>query len=68
VLRLFDAGASFTLHDAPRIMIVVSDNTATDLCLETAGGVDGVNACLSELEIDGVRVTGTALDWFRALD
>ena len=67
VLRLFDAGASFTLHDAARIMIVVSDNTATDLCLEAAGGVDGVNACLSELEIKGVRVTGTALDWFRAL-
>ena len=68
VLRLFDAGASFTLHDAARhTMIVVSDNTATDLCLEAAGGVDGVNACLGELEIEGVRVTGTALDWFRAL-
>ena len=67
VLRLFDAGASFTLHDAARMMIVVSDNTATDLCLEAAGGVDGVNACLGELEIEGLRVTGTALDWFRAL-
>ena len=67
VLRLFDAGASFTLHDAARMMIVVSDNTATDLCLEAAGGVDGVNACLGELEIEGVRVIGTALDWFRAL-
>ncbi len=66
VMRLFDAGASFTLHE-PRMMIVVSDNTAADLCLEVAGGVDGVNACLGELEIEGVRATGTALDWFRAL-
>jgi beta-lactamase class A len=67
VLRLFDAGASFTLRDAATMMIVVSDNTATDLCLEAAGGVDAVNACMRELGIEGVEMTGAALTWFRAL-
>ena len=41
VLRLFDAGASFTVHDAARMMIVVSDNTATDICLEAPERVAG---------------------------
>jgi len=67
VFRLFDAGASFTLRDAATMMIVVSDNTATDLCLVATGGVDAVNACMRELGIVDVEMTGAALTWFRAL-
>ncbi|MDQ0394425.1 serine hydrolase [Labrys monachus] len=67
VLRLFGAGATFRLRDALWLMEVVSDNTATDICLEAAGGVAAVNAAMAELGIDGIEMTGTALDWFRAL-
>ena len=67
VLRLFSAGATFSLRDAAWMMEVVSDNTATDICLEAAGGVDAVNATIRELGFEGIRMTGTALDWFRAL-
>lgn len=67
VLRLFGAGATFSLRDAAWMMVVVSDNTATDICLEAAGGVTAVNAAMAELGIDGIEMTGAALDWFRAL-
>jgi beta-lactamase class A len=67
VLRLFGAGASFSLRDAAWMMEVVSDNTATDLCLEAAGGVEAVNAAMRSLGVDDVEMTGAALDWFRAL-
>jgi beta-lactamase class A len=67
IFRLFAAGATFSLRDAAWMMEVVSDNTATDICLEAAGGVGAVNAAMAELGIDGIEMTGTALDWFRAL-
>jgi beta-lactamase class A len=67
VLRLFSSGAIFTLRDAAWMMEVVSDNTATDICLEAAGGVDAVNEAMRDLGIQGIVLTGTVLDWFRAL-
>ncbi|BDA86559.1 hypothetical protein Sa4125_41010 [Aureimonas sp. SA4125] len=67
VLFLLDAGASLTLKDAAWLMTVVSDNTATDICLEAAGGVDGVNAEMRALGIPDIQMTGDALTWFRAL-
>lgn len=67
VLRLFGAGATFSLEDAAWMMEVVSDNTATDICLAAAGGPSAVNATMRELGIDGIEMTGTALDWFQAL-
>jgi beta-lactamase class A len=67
ILRYFEAGANFSLRDAAWLMEAVSDNSATDICLEAAGGVDAVNATMRELGIEGIRMMGTALDWFRAL-
>lgn len=67
VIRLFQAGATFTLRDMAWMMEVVSDNTATDLCLAAAGGPDAVNASMKALGIEGIEMTGTALDWFRAI-
>jgi beta-lactamase class A len=67
ILRYFEAGASFSLRDAAWLMEAVSDNSATDICLEAAGGVDVVNGTMRQLGIEGIRMTGTALDWFRAL-
>ena len=67
VLGLFDAGARLTLRDAAWLMIVVSDNTATDLCLRAIGGPSAVNDAMAEIGIDGISMTGDALSWFRAL-
>jgi beta-lactamase class A len=67
VLFLMDAGASLTLGDAARLMIVVSDNTATDLCLAAIGGPQQVNAQMRALGIADIEMTGDALTWFRAL-
>ena len=67
VLFLFDAGASLTLKDAAWLMTVVSDNTATDICLAAAGGIDAVNAEMVALGLHGIEMTGDALTWFRAL-
>ncbi len=67
VLRLFASGATFSLRDAAWLMVVISDNTATDICLERAGGVAAVNATMRHLGIDDIEMTGTVLDWFRAL-
>lgn len=67
VLGLFEAGARLTLRDAAWLMIVVSDNTATDLCLRAMGGPSAVNDSMAELGLDGISMTGDALSWFRAL-
>lgn len=67
VLFLFDAGATLTLRDAAWLMIVISDNTATDIVLGAVGGPDAVNATMAELGLDAIRMTGDALAWFRAL-
>ncbi len=67
VLFLFDAGATLTLKDAAWLMTVVSDNSATDMCLAAVGGIDAVNAEMVVLGLDGIRMTGDALTWFRAL-
>ena len=46
VLMRLEGGATLTLLDYINLMIVVSDNTATNIVLETIGGRDVVNANL----------------------
>ncbi len=50
VLREFDAGLELTFMDLLRLMMVVSDNTATNLLI-TALGIDRINATLRELGV-----------------
>jgi beta-lactamase class A len=53
VLTEFSAGDAFTLRDLMHLMIVVSDNTATNMILDRIGG-DAVNARMGQL---GLRQT-----------
>src|SRR5438067_13846755 len=43
VIRSMDAGANLTTKDLLTLMIIGSDNPATDLMYEKAGGVEPVN-------------------------
>lgn len=67
IIRSLDAGDSLTVKDLLTLMIIVSDNTATDLMYGKVGGVDPVNRLMKEWGLDSIRATGTADVWFKAL-
>jgi beta-lactamase class A len=53
---LFDLpGAKLSLHNLANMMMLISDNSAADMCLAKAGTAD-VNARLAALGIKGIRV------------
>ena len=49
VLRFLESGLAPTLADLVWLMIIVSDNTATALLLESIGDPDQVNAAMRDL-------------------
>lgn len=58
VLMRLEASAGLTLLDYINLMIVVSDNTATNIVLETIGGRDVVNAELQRWGASQTTVVG----------
>ncbi len=55
--RLFDdPGVALSLHNLMELMLLISDNSATDLTLAAAGGGGAVTARMSALGIPGIRV------------
>jgi len=56
-----------SLKDIIDLMIIVSDNTATDIIYRKVGGPSAVNRLMDEYHFDRIRATGLAEDWFRAL-
>jgi beta-lactamase class A len=55
--RLFDdPGVILSVHNLLELMLLISDNSATDLTLATAGGSQAVNSRLQELGIVGLSV------------
>jgi beta-lactamase class A len=67
VIRSLDAGASLTIKDLIVLMIIVSDNTATDLLYAKVGGIEPVNQLMQSYGFTKTRATGTADIWFTAL-
>ena len=67
VLQYMDEGMVFSLRDAATLMIIESDNTATDYCYEAVGGPDAVNTTMRELGLRDIDVMGTGFEWFSAL-
>jgi beta-lactamase class A len=49
VLAALHAGLAPTIHDLVHLMIAISDNTASNLCIEQAGGLAAVNAVCADL-------------------
>ena len=47
---------SLSVRSLLELMLLISDNSATDICLRLAGGPAAVNACMKRLGIVGLRV------------
>jgi len=67
VIRSLDPGAVLTVKDLITLMIIVSDNTATDVLYRMVGGPDVVNKRMDALGLKNTRAATTAADWFKAL-
>src|SRR5260370_13126054 len=67
VIRSLDAGANLTIKDLLTLMIIVSDNTATDLMYEKVGGIEPVNMLMESYGLKSIRATWTSEAWFAAI-
>jgi len=67
VLRSLDAGLGLTVKDLLTLMIIVSDNTATDLLFAKVGGVEPVNRLMQSYGLSTIKATGPSDVWFKAL-
>ena len=67
VIRSLDAGAQLTIRDLLTMMIIVSDNTATDLIYDKVGGPEAVTKLMASWGLPSIRTDTNADAWFRAL-
>ncbi|HUI54708.1 MAG TPA: serine hydrolase [Bryobacteraceae bacterium] len=67
IIRSLDAGVQLAIKDLLTLMVIVSDNTATDLIYEKVGGPEPVNRLMESWGLKSIRATGTADVWFKAL-
>jgi beta-lactamase class A len=67
ILRSMDAGAVITVKDLITLMIIVSDNTATDVLYRMVGGPEKVTQRMQALGLKSTRADRTARAWFEAL-
>ncbi|MDZ4716750.1 MAG: class A beta-lactamase [Cytophagales bacterium] len=49
-------GVALSVRSLLELMLLISDNSATDICLRLAGGPSAVNTCMKRLGIQGLRV------------
>jgi beta-lactamase class A len=49
-------GIALSVRSLLELMLLISDNSATDMCLRLAGGPAAVNACMKRLGITGLSV------------
>ncbi len=56
ILKEMLPGAQLTLKDLAVLMIIISDNTATDLCIKAAG-LDDINVTMKELGLTNSYIT-----------
>src|SRR5258705_4628265 len=67
VIRSLDVGASLTIKALITLMIIVSDNSATDMLFEKVGGVEPVNKLMQSYGLNTIKATGPSDAWFKAL-
>lgn len=67
VLQTLDPELNLSVRDALELMVIQSDNTATDMIFSRVGGPAHVTDTMHQLGLNSIRATGTTFDWFRAL-
>jgi beta-lactamase class A len=67
ILQRLDAGAVMSVKDLITLMIIVSDNSATDVVFRMVGGPEAVNRRMESLGLKLTRATTSAREWFAAL-
>jgi beta-lactamase class A len=67
VMRTLDGGATFSIKDLLYLMIIASDNTATDLLYTKVGGIEPVNELMRSYGLANIRAIATTGAWFDAL-
>jgi len=60
-------GVALSVRNLMELMLLISDNSATDICLRLAGGADAVTTRMKELGLNGITVSrptiGLISDW-----
>ena len=67
IIRSLDDGAQLTVKDLLTLMIIVSDNTATDMMFRKVGGIEPVNELMKSYGLKQTRATAPVRSWFDAL-
>jgi beta-lactamase class A len=63
-IQRLDPGAVMTIKDLITMMIVVSDNTATEVLYRMVGGPDAVNARMDAMGLKNTRALNVPSRWF----
>src|SRR5215469_12367367 len=58
VLRTLNDGLNLSVHDALTLMIIQSDNTATDMIYSRVGGPDHVNSTMRQMGFKTINAPG----------
>ena len=66
-IQRLDPGAVMTVKDLVTMMIIVSDNTATEVLYRMVGGPDAVNKRMDALGLGRTRAMSVPAAWFAAL-
>jgi beta-lactamase class A len=66
-IQRLDYGALMTVKDLITMMIIVSDNTATEVLFRMVGGPEAVNARMQTLGLKTTRAMNVPSKWFPAL-
>jgi beta-lactamase class A len=66
-IQRLDPGAVMTIKDLVTLMIVVSDNTATEVLYRMVGGPEAVNARMDALGLKQTRAMNVPSRWFPVL-
>jgi beta-lactamase class A len=66
-IQRLDPGAVMTVKDLITMMIIVSDNTATEVLYRMVGGPDAVNARMQTIGLQKTRAMNVPSKWFPQL-
>jgi beta-lactamase class A len=67
-IQRLDPGAVMTVKDLITMMIIVSDNTATEVLYRMVGGTDAVNKRMDAMGLSKTRAMNIPSKWFPALN